>query len=69
MQDDTFLAFLDGHRERIERMRKIEAALACTDGQIERSRVAIAYSRMLLSLQVVTLGDIEGRPPPSQSNG
>jgi hypothetical protein len=62
MQDDTFLAFLEGHRARIERLQALIVADARTRAQIERSRLAIAYSRMLLSLPVVTARDTQRKP-------
>jgi hypothetical protein len=67
MQDDIFLAFLDRDRERLLRLRRLKGRIARTRDQIERSRIAIAYSRLLLTMRVVKLFDNE-RPPPSQSN-
>ena len=68
MQDDIFLAFLDGHRERLLRLRRLRASITRTRNQIEKSRLAVAYSRLLLTLPVAKLHDNEHPPPPSKPN-
>jgi hypothetical protein len=63
MREDVFLAFLDSHRQRLERLARVTESLDCARKQIEWSRVAIATSRALLARPVITLGDLERRLP------
>ena len=68
MQGDTYLAFLDEDRKRLLRLQRLRANIARARDQIERSRLAIAYSRLLLTMPIVKLRDNERPPSPSQSN-
>jgi hypothetical protein len=72
MQDDTFLALQKNRRGPLAQLRKRRApSLKELYVRIERSRLAIARSRLLLSRPVITVENI-GEPPrwrPSRPDG
>lgn len=63
MQDDTLLALRKNRRGLLGELRKRRApSLKELSVRIERSRLAIARSRLLLSRPVITVENI-GEPP------